>query len=295
MSDEFRKQLYGNFNNKSTDELIEIWQTNNRTEWSEMTFDVIREILLERLPVLPSQDGPSPKAADIDKEKEKLEKQNEKPKFNWLLPLYGAIGFGIGFALMGAIMLTIYNIAQNSFARAFNEVKVGIDVGALRGIVVGGIGGAGLGLALKDKMRAYYYSLAGAIGFGIAFALVISVDSFGLTNIGWTIIGLMGGPAGYLSFETQLARGLGIGSTIGAIGGLALGLASPKYRVISTLLMCFAGIVSFANVFAFGCTIFDGHFYSLWNALGGALGGGTLGVALALYYLISDRIQRRQS
>jgi hypothetical protein len=49
---------------------------------------------------------------------------------------------------MGAMMFTIYNIAQNSWARAFHEVEVGFDVGAVRGIVVGEFGGAGLGAAL---------------------------------------------------------------------------------------------------------------------------------------------------
>jgi hypothetical protein len=297
MSDDYRKQLYKNFNQKTTDELIEIWQTNNRAEWAETTFDIIREIFQERLGELPSQNEPIiTEAANHKNDKEKLEEQDEKPKFNWLLPLLGAIGFGIGFAVTGAIMLTIYNIVQNSFAHDFNEpVKVGINIGMLRGIIVGGFGGGGLGLALKDKIRARYFPLAGAIGFGIAFALVISIDHFQITKIGWTIIELMGGPAGFLSFETQLAHGLGIGLIIGAIGGSVLGLAAPKYRAISSLLLCFAGIISFGNVFAFGCTIFDGNFYSSFNALGGALGGGVLGAAFALYYMIADRIPQKQS
>lgn len=293
MSNDFRKQLYRNFDQKPTDELIEIWQTNNRVTWSEMTFDVIQEILQERLDELPSQNEPITQAVINNKvkaEKEKVEKLN----FNWKLPIWGAIGFGIGFAVMGAIMFTIYNIAQNAFSEISGH-RVGIGVGVLRGIVVGGVGGACLGLALKDKTRAYYYSLAGAIGFGIAFAVVISIDSFLVSQIGWAIIDFMGGPVGFLSFEAELAGGLGIGTIVGAIGGSILGLASPKYRAISSLLLCFAGIISFGNVFAFGNTIFDGNFFSSWNALGGALGGVTLGAALALYYVIADRIQRKWS
>ena len=293
MRDDFRDQLYRNFNQKSTDELTEIWQANNRAAYSEMTFDVLREILQERLGELPLQNEVIPEAANNDHTKEKPGAQNEKTKFNWKLPVLGAVGFGIGFAITGAIMLTIYNIAQNSFAHAFGEVKVGFETGALRGILVGGIGGAALGLALKDKTRAFYFALAGAMGFGIAFALVISIDDFLISEIGRAIIKLMGGPAGYVSLETQLAHGLGMGTIIGAIGGAVLGLASPKYKAITALLLCCVGIISFGNIFAFGCTIFDGNFFSSWNALGGALGGAALGAALALYYMIADRMSRK--
>lgn len=287
MSDDFHEQVYANFNQKPTEALIEIWQSNNRVEWTEMTFDVIREILQERLVELPPQNEPITEAVANKRE------IDDKPKFNWNLPILGAIGFGIGFAVMGAIMLTIYNIAQNAFSGVSGH-SVGAEMGLFRGIVVGGVGGAGLGLALRDKMRVVYFSVAGAIGFGVAFALVTSVDSFQISEIGWAIISLMGGPAGYLSLEAGLAQGLGIGTIIGAFGGLALGLASPKYKLISCTLLGFAGIISFANVFAFGSIVFDGNFYSLWNALGGAIGGAALGIALALYYIISERIQRKR-
>jgi len=93
MSEDYRKQLYRDFNQKATDELIEIWQTNNRVEWSEITFAVIREILQERLAEVPSQNEPITEAAGNYNEAEKLEGQKEKPKFNWRLPILGAIGF----------------------------------------------------------------------------------------------------------------------------------------------------------------------------------------------------------
>ena len=58
MSSDFRKQLYNNLNLKETDELVEIWQTNDRVEWTELAFDVVREILQERIGELPEQDEP---------------------------------------------------------------------------------------------------------------------------------------------------------------------------------------------------------------------------------------------
>jgi hypothetical protein len=299
MSADLRDQLYRNLDQKTTDELIEIWQTNDQDEWSEMTFEVIREILIQRLAELPPQNEPITAASARSNGQEESEAKTGKSKFNWRLPLWGAIGFGLGFAVMGAIMLTIYNSAVNSFARAFGEVKVGLEVGAFRGVIVGMAGGAGLGFALKDKTRFLYLALAGALGFGIAFALVISIDSFLVSQIGWVIIGLVSTPAGYSSLAAQIARGLGaqglgMGAMIGAIGGAVLGLATPKYRAISALLLCFAGIIAFGTVFAFGDNIFDGHFYSSWNAVGGALAGAALGIALALHYLIADGLDRKR-
>jgi hypothetical protein len=49
MSDDFRNQIYASLNLKETGELLEIWQKNDRIEWSDTAFDVIREILLRRL------------------------------------------------------------------------------------------------------------------------------------------------------------------------------------------------------------------------------------------------------
>lgn len=58
MSNDLRKQIYNNFNLKETDELLEIWEKNDRVEWSEDAFSAIQEILQERIGQLPTQDDP---------------------------------------------------------------------------------------------------------------------------------------------------------------------------------------------------------------------------------------------
>ena len=58
MSDELHDQIYSNMNMRDTDELLDIWQTNNRYEWTDMAFDVIRQILQKRIGQLPEQDDP---------------------------------------------------------------------------------------------------------------------------------------------------------------------------------------------------------------------------------------------
>src|SRR5688572_18652885 len=58
MSDDFRRQVYNSLILKETDELLEIWEKNDRTDWSEFAFESIREILLERLGEVPPQNEP---------------------------------------------------------------------------------------------------------------------------------------------------------------------------------------------------------------------------------------------
>lgn len=67
MNIDLRKQIHISLRQRNTDELIEIWQTNNRMEWSDMTFDVIREILQERSVELPPQNEPIVKVNETGK------------------------------------------------------------------------------------------------------------------------------------------------------------------------------------------------------------------------------------
>ncbi len=66
MSEELRSHLYKSFNAKDTEELLAVWQTNNRVEWSDLTFEVIDEILKKRIGELPAQNDPILKYSDQD-------------------------------------------------------------------------------------------------------------------------------------------------------------------------------------------------------------------------------------
>jgi hypothetical protein len=68
MSSDLHMQVYNNLNLKETDELVEIWQKNDRVEWTEDTFNIIRDILLERLAELPLQDEPILEYTNEDEE-----------------------------------------------------------------------------------------------------------------------------------------------------------------------------------------------------------------------------------
>jgi hypothetical protein len=58
MSNNLRKQIHDNLNLKETDELLEIWKTNDRAEWSDTAFDVMKELLEQRLSEIPPQNEP---------------------------------------------------------------------------------------------------------------------------------------------------------------------------------------------------------------------------------------------
>lgn len=70
VNDQLRNQIYNNMNLKETEELLEIWQTNDRVEWTDTTFEVVKEILTKRGMEAPDQDKP---IYEYDEEKDNKE------------------------------------------------------------------------------------------------------------------------------------------------------------------------------------------------------------------------------
>ncbi len=58
MSNDIRREIFNNLNLKDTDELLEMWQTNDRVDWTDEAFDMAGEILQARLGVAPPQNEP---------------------------------------------------------------------------------------------------------------------------------------------------------------------------------------------------------------------------------------------
>ncbi|MFZ1040668.1 MAG: tetratricopeptide repeat protein [Anaerolineales bacterium] len=59
MDDDLRAQIYNELSLRETEDLIKIWQEKNLDEYEKYTFEMVREILLERLGYLPSQSAQS--------------------------------------------------------------------------------------------------------------------------------------------------------------------------------------------------------------------------------------------
>ena len=198
----------------------------------------------------------------------------EEKKINWKLPLFGAIGFGIGFAIFCTISFTIYASARNSFAHVGIGSAIDISEIMLKGIIVGALGGGAIGLAFEDETRAPYFSFAGAVGFTTALIIMSSVSG--------------------LSSRPEK------GAMLGAIVGLFLGLAVPKARIATSLLLGLAGSIWFAIAFTiqnnlpstYGFSTAISLVCSKWDGWGGAIGGTIFGIILALNFKIYDKLQQ---
>lgn len=81
MSSDARKQIYNSLNWKETEELLEVWQKNDRVEWTETTFDVLQEILQQRLGELPPQGEPILDHIDVEDEEEIEADDDNPPEF----------------------------------------------------------------------------------------------------------------------------------------------------------------------------------------------------------------------
>ncbi len=53
-----KASIFSSMQLRTTEELEEIWQFNDRTEWTDEAFDAVRKILLARTHALPEQDEP---------------------------------------------------------------------------------------------------------------------------------------------------------------------------------------------------------------------------------------------
>jgi hypothetical protein len=158
--------------------------------------------------------------------------------------LWGAGGFGVGGAIGGVAW-------------------VALDAPQLGFPILGAIGGASLGVALKDGKRAMLLALAGAIGIGIGF----------LTGF-FTVLTI---------WEPVHVEGLFLGAVGGSLGGAAFGLALRSWRK--------AGLLSLAGAVGFGVAV-QAFWYMLrglepqvlWGAITlavwGIVGGAFLGAAL---------------
>lgn len=58
MIEDLKAQIFRELDTRDTDDLLRIWQTNDRVDWSDEAFEAIREILQKRLGELPPQSAP---------------------------------------------------------------------------------------------------------------------------------------------------------------------------------------------------------------------------------------------
>jgi hypothetical protein len=158
--------------------------------------------------------------------------------------LWGTSGFGVGGAIGGVVWV------------ASDAPQLGFPI-------MGAVGGASLGAALKDGKRAVLLALAGAIGIGIGF-----LGGF------FTLLTI---------WEPIRVEGLFLGVVGGSLGGASFGLSLRSWRKAG--LLSLAGAVGFGvAVQAFLDVLRGLEPQVLWGAITlaiwGIVGGAFLGTAL---------------
>jgi hypothetical protein len=101
-NNDLRNQIYNSMNLKETDELIEIWQRHNSNEWSDFAFEVVEEILRDRLGELPPQGKLNVKNNKSKVAKNLLSKKNYKKELSRQAKSYAIV---YGPAVIAAIFL----------------------------------------------------------------------------------------------------------------------------------------------------------------------------------------------
>jgi len=219
---------------------------------------------------------------------------NDKGEFNWRLPLYGAVGFGIGFAILGAVMGAILTgFYFNFFFETIHYILMIVAL-AVSFTIIGAVGGASLGLALKDNSNIFNLSVLGAVGFAAGFCMLVAImymvqSTINAREIDWIIFLFVIGIA-----------------LMGAVGGAALGIALKDkkkafYLAGVNIIIFILGITVWISLWTvirqdiwfnpwsinkpditsisglIELTLFD----TLWFAFWGCIGGFALGLILA--------------
>jgi len=81
MSNELRRQIYSELNLRETEDLLDIWQTNDHEEWSDTAFEVVEEILIKRLGEVPLQEEGLLKDDGLDEWEAKVLDDENQPEF----------------------------------------------------------------------------------------------------------------------------------------------------------------------------------------------------------------------
>ena len=193
--------------------------------------------------------------------------------------LYGAVGFGIAWAIAGFLTSGFLALTLPRFQPPSPPPPEWVEYPSQLAYFLGGAcGGAALGLALKSWKRVVTFAVAGAMGFGVGsiiFFVLAFLFGFPLVSVG-----------------------------MGTLGGILLGLALADWRGV--VLLGLAGMVGFGVGDAIATALgmpqfaFDWEQPPLWQMLYvlvqgmvGIIGGTSLGAALG--YLERRKLVQERS
>jgi hypothetical protein len=123
-----RAQIYAKLQEKPTEELLKIWNQQDREEWTDLAFEVVGEILEVRLGSLPEPQNIS------SEEQEELSEAGKRLVriANWARALSGAV---LGLAIVTFFICLVMGITSGS---SFGQFFI-LLVGSLLSLLWGGI------------------------------------------------------------------------------------------------------------------------------------------------------------
>ncbi len=105
-NDAYKSQIYFRMDEKDTNELLDIWEENNRAAWTDEAFEAIKAILMKRLGSVPEQEEAKDEEDELLDDEEKIpEKYPNERKLIWIAELAGKLAW---IYLGVAVINTLY-------------------------------------------------------------------------------------------------------------------------------------------------------------------------------------------
>lgn len=220
------QQIYQSLKEKNTDELISIWKTNDKSEWTGEAFEAISIILLVRNGSLPEQnENKADEKARASANRKKY--RTERGKVILKLMLHDGLPFGI-------VWMMFFPVEKIFFYHLSPVIGWHYSTETLYALV-GAISSAVLAYTTFNQKKMLFFSVAGALACGIGYRL------------GNDLSLIMYPPPLDGQNLKSMSIILTIYFTIGCFHGAALGIVQWNWRQFKWLVL--AGALGFSSYY----------------------------------------------
>ncbi len=125
-TNDLQNQIFEAMKLKETEELLDIWKTNDRDAWTNDAFLIIEKILKERLGTVPPQEEEAEEEDEVGEEEEDEEDETSKTLV-WISSLTGALSYILLiFIFLGGLILALSQLAVSIIATVIAIVSAAL-------------------------------------------------------------------------------------------------------------------------------------------------------------------------